>query len=244
MNQLRVYQTIMTHILLIVHIIAGFTALAAGFIAIITQKGKGWHIWSGRIYYWSMIFVAITAIFLSAVRPNLFLLFISLFSFYLTWSGYRAIRWKNKPLPNDIQIFNKLLVPLFFLTGIVMVALSLATLSGIVQYQLLQQSSIVLLVFGMIFAILTARDLSLRIGWISRSKFQWMFDHIQGMLAAYIATFTAFLVVNVTFLPMVVVWLTPTVIGTPLIAYWVRKYKQKFSRSDHLTKHPQKKSPA
>lgn len=234
----------MTHILLIIHIVAGFAALAAGFIAIITKKGNGWHIWSGRIYFWSMVLVSITALFLSVVRPNLFLLFISLFSFYLTWSGYQSIRWKNKPLPAGIHIFNKLLVPLFFVTGVIMIGLSLATLLGVIRHQLLQQSSIVLLVFGMIFAIFTARDLSLRVGWMSRSKFQWMFDHIQGMLAAYIATFTAFLVVNVTFLPMVVVWLAPTVIGTPLIAYWVRKFKQKFSRSDHLTKHSQKKSPA
>lgn len=233
-----------TSILLIIHIIAGFAALATGFIAIITKKGKGWHIRSGRIYFWSMVIVAITALFLSAIRPNLFLLFISLFSFYLTWSGYQAIRWKNKPLPSGIHIFNKLLVPLFFATGVIMIALSLASLSGIVRHQLLQQSSIILLVFGMIFAILTARELAMRFGWISRNKFQWMFEHIQGMLAAYIATFTAFLVVNITFLPMVVVWLGPTVIGTPLIAYWVRKYKQEFNRSTHSSQHSQKKSPA
>lgn len=232
----------MTQILLILHIITGFSALVMGFIAITTKKGKRSHIWSGRIYFWSMIFVAITAIFLSLIRPNLFLLFISLFSFYLTWSGYRTIRWKNKPLPVGIYIFNKLLVPLFFIIGVIMITLSLATLSGIVRYQLLQQSSVILLVFGIIFTTLTVRDLSLRLGWISRNKFQWMFDHIQGMLAAYIATFTAFLVVNVTFLPMIVVWLAPTVLGTPLIAYWIRKYKQKFSRSGHSTKRSKRKA--
>lgn len=233
----------MIHVLLIIHIIAGFAALATGFVAIITQKGKGWHIRSGRIYFWSMIVVAVTAVFLSVVQPNLFLLFISLFSFYLSWSGYRAIRWKNNPLPGSIHVFNKLLVPLFFLTGIIMIGLALTIMSGIVRHQLLQQASVILLVFGMIFAAFTGRDLALRIGWLTRSKFQWMFDHIQGMLAAYIATFTAFLVVNVTFLPMVVVWLTPTVIGTPLIAYWVRKYKQKLTQSGPSTKRSQKKSP-
>ena len=125
-----------------------------------------------------------------------------------------------------------------------MIGLSLATLYEIVRYQLLQQSSVILLVFGILFTILTARDLALQIGYIQKSKFQWMFNHIQGMLAAYIATFTAFLVVNVTFLPGIIVWLTPTVVGTPLIAYWVRKYKQKFNRADHSTTHSQKKSPA
>lgn len=233
----------MTLAFLIIHIIAGFAALVTGFTAIITKKGAGWHVRAGRIYFWSMVLVAITALFLSAVRPNLFLLFISLFSFYLTWSGYRAIRWKNKPLPRIIHIFDRLFVPLFFGTGIIMIALSVGATFEIFQSSLLQKTKIILLVFGIIFAALTGRDLALRTGWLNRSKFQWMFDHIQGMLAAYIATFTAFLVVNVTFLPMVVVWLAPTVIGTPLIAYWVRRYKRKFSQPGQSTKRKQKKSP-
>lgn len=217
----------MVKALLVLHIIAGFAALLTGFIAIATTKGKGWHIIAGRIYFWSMLGVAVTAVFLSIIRPNLFLLFISLFSFYLTWSGYRAIRWKNDPLKGIIRIIDHLLVPLLFLTGLMMIILSLAAMVGIIKAELLQKTKIILLVFGIIFVALTGRDLALRMGWLTRNKFQWMYDHIQGMLAAYIATFTAFLVVNVTFLPMVVVWLAPTVVGTPVIAYWIRKYRRK-----------------
>lgn len=234
----------MTHAFLIIHVIAGFAALVTGFIAIATKKGKGWHVRAGRIYFWSMILIAITALVLSIVRPNLFLLFISLFSFYLTWSGFRAIRWKNEPLKGIIRIFDRLLVPLFFVTGITMMMLSLTAMGGITQSSLLQKTKIILLVFGIIFTALTGRNLAMRIGWLAKSKFQWMFDHIQGMLAAYIATFTAFLVVNVTFLPMVVVWLAPTVVGTPLIAYWVRKYKRKFNRSGSSAKRSQQKTTA
>ncbi|MEL7833425.1 hypothetical protein [Fodinibius sp. Rm-B-1B1-1] len=234
----------MIHIFLVIHIIAGFAALVTGFIAITTQKGKGWHIYSGRLYFWSMIIVAITAIILSAVRPNLFLLFISLFSFYLTWSGYRAIRWKNNPLPGIAHIFDRLLVPLFFAAGIAMIGLALGAIFELLHHPLLQKTKIIILVFGIIFAALTGRDLALRIGWLVKTKFQWMFEHIQGMLAAYIATFTAFLVVNVTFLPMAVVWLAPTVIGTPVIAYWVRKYKRKFNRPNPSSKQSGKKNPA
>lgn len=222
----------MTQVILIIHILAGFTALVTGFVAITTQKGKRWHIRSGRIYFWSMILVAISAVSLSIIRPNIFLLFISLFSFYLTWSGYRAIRWKNKPLSDIAHIFDRLLVPLFFAAGIAMIAISLGAVLKIVQNPLLQETKTILLVFGIIFAVFTGRDLALRIGWLNQSKFQWMFNHIQGMLAAYIATFTAFLVVNVTFLPTAIVWLAPTAIGTPVIAYWVRKYKQKFKPKD------------
>jgi len=233
----------MTHLLLIIHIIAGFASLVTGFVAIVTPKGKRWHVRAGRIYFWSMILVAITALMLSMIRPNLFLLFISLFSFYLTWSGYRAIRWKNRSLTGFVRFFDHLIVPLFFATGNIMIALSLTATLEITQ-SLLPKTKMILLVFGIIFTALTGRELALRIGLLARSKFQWMFDHIQGMLAAYIATFTAFLVVNVTFLPMVVVWLAPTVIGTPLIGYWVRTYKRTFSRSGSSAKHSGKERPA
>ncbi len=51
------------------------------------------------------------------------------------------------------------------------------------------------------------------------------------MMAAYIATTTAFVVVNLSQqLPDafgILVWFAPTAIGTPLIFYWVNKYKQK-----------------
>jgi len=44
------------------------------------------------------------------------------------------------------------------------------------------------------------------------------------MLGGYISTCTAFLVVNFTEVQYpVLVWLLPTIIGTPLIAYWTRK---------------------
>jgi hypothetical protein len=45
----------------------------------------------------------------------------------------------------------------------------------------------------------------------------------------YIATVTAFSSVNFTFLPSVVSWLWPTVIGTPLIFLLVRRYRTQFA---------------
>ena len=45
------------------------------------------------------------------------------------------------------------------------------------------------------------------------------------MMGSYIAAMTAFIVVNNTILPEIVAWLLPTVIVTPLIIKWSRKYK-------------------
>ena len=50
------------------------------------------------------------------------------------------------------------------------------------------------------------------------------------MLAAYIATVTAFSVVNFDFLPPIIRWLWPTIVGTVGIVIWTRYYRKKFTR--------------
>ena len=47
------------------------------------------------------------------------------------------------------------------------------------------------------------------------------------MVGTYIASITAFLVVNNTILPGLVVWLAPGVLLTPLIFYWININKAK-----------------
>ncbi|WP_282935559.1 DUF2306 domain-containing protein [Paenibacillus sp. RC67] len=65
---------------------------------------------------------------------------------------------------------------------------------------------------------------SQRAGWLSR--------HIGGMLGSYIGIITAVLVVNghhipgLNQLPVLVIWLLPTIIGTPIIIMVGRKYKR------------------
>jgi hypothetical protein len=46
------------------------------------------------------------------------------------------------------------------------------------------------------------------------------------MLGSYIASVTAFLVVNNTILPPMIAWLLPTAAVTPLIVTWSRKHKK------------------
>jgi hypothetical protein len=61
----------------------------------------------------------------------------------------------------------------------------------------------------------------------------WWFRHLSAMLGACIAATTAFLVVNaqVAGLPRtsMIVWLAPTLIGTPAIAVWTAYYKRRFA---------------
>jgi hypothetical protein len=52
-----------------------------------------------------------------------------------------------------------------------------------------------------------------------------------GMIAAYIAAMSAFSAVNLNYewMPTVVQWLWPTLIGTPLLMRWIASYKRKFN---------------
>jgi hypothetical protein len=47
------------------------------------------------------------------------------------------------------------------------------------------------------------------------------------MVGAYIAAVSAFSVVNLMFLPPIVRWLWPTVIGVPLLILTTNRYKKK-----------------
>jgi hypothetical protein len=61
-------------------------------------------------------------------------------------------------------------------------------------------------------------------------KQAWWFTHMTRMLSAYIATVTAFSVVNFRFLSPVARWLWPTMLGTLIITIWTRYYRKKFDR--------------
>ena len=60
--------TVVLGSLLFLHVAAGFTALLPGFGALLTRKGQRYHLWSGRVYFWSMALVAGTALPLAVLR--------------------------------------------------------------------------------------------------------------------------------------------------------------------------------
>jgi uncharacterized membrane protein len=196
-----------------IHILSGFTALFSGFIAIVAQKGKKVHKITGLTFFISMIMVCVSAILISLMKDNRFLLHIGIFSFYLVYSGYRSV--KNKSLIPSIMDWVLLLTA--FVNCLVMV----------------WSGQLVLIVFGLLGASLAAQDAKLFYDIIKQNeilKNKWLLRHISMMLGGYIATFTAFIVVNISLqsLPWLP-WLLPTIVGTPLIAYWTKKYQPKKS---------------
>lgn len=204
-------------ILLIIHIIAGSTGLFTGTITIIRTKGDKTHVLVGKFFFYGMLLNAIAGFIMSIMHENLFLLIIAVFSFYLTATGQRFLSLKKldkgqKPKSIDWIITSTMIIfALFFIVYGILLLLSHNNFGT------------VLLVFGMISLLMSRKDMAMYRGKI-KFKNYWLLLHIQRMIGAYIAALTAFLVVNNTYLPAIVAWLMPTVIVTPLIFYWSRKY--------------------
>ena len=61
----------------------------------------------------------------------------------------------------------------------------------------------------------------------------WWFRHMSAMLGACIAATTAFLVVNAPQAGFsrgaLIVWLAPSIIGTPVTAIWTAYYRRRFA---------------
>ncbi len=199
-------------ILLILHIVCGYTALSFGAVVMFKKKGNVLHKRIGKIFYVSMLGVSFSAFYLSIVRDIPFLLYVGIFVLYQNYSGYRSI--KNKGLnPSALDVV------------IVLGALVNAVI-------MLWTANPILIVFGSISLLLVYSDFRIYyLLWKKREikKMTWLSRHIGMMVGAYIGAITAFLVVNIqtSAIPSWVVWLAPTALLVPLMRYWNWKYTVK-----------------
>ncbi|MEN3369156.1 MAG: hypothetical protein V7609_1299 [Verrucomicrobiota bacterium] len=203
---------------LIIHILFGSVALFVAPAAMLTRKGGLWHRRWGKMFFWAITGVAITAVLLSLIRSGLFFLLVALFSFYLALTGYRVLYRKTpqqRPAKVDwAAVFTMLLG-------------SLALVAYGIYLMLTSSFGIVAMVFGVIGLLLALSDLR-DFRHHPADKMAWWYSHMARMLAAYIAAVTAFSVVNFKFLPPLPRWLWATVAGTVGIVIWRRYYQRKF----------------
>lgn len=208
-------------ILLGVHIAAGVVALVAGLGALSTEKGGDRHRRFGRFYVRSMAVVVGTVPLLLVVDPTdfvrQFLVLVAIFSGYLVFSGYRALT-RKRPSADPERID-------WVATGLVVLAslglggwgLALVLTGGRPGESGI---GIVMAVFGVLGTGFGLADLR-RFRTPTRQD-PWVAQHLSRMIGGYIATVTAVSVVNLAgLLPNVVAWLWPTVVGVPLIWYFL-----------------------
>ncbi len=210
-----------------IHVAAGFVALFMAPAAMLTQKGGTSHRRWGKIYFWAMAAVAITAtVLVLAFGAPFFLFLIAIFSFYLALTGYRVL-YRKRPLAGDGPI----------LLDWAASCIALAGGFGLVAWGALlfrgggdaQGFAPVPIALGTLAILTAGGDLRSFIRPPTEKNF-WWFRHMRGMLTAYIATVTAFSAVNFGFLPVVVRWLWPSVAGALGLTVWVRYYKRRFAK--------------
>jgi hypothetical protein len=198
------------------HIVAGALSLLCSLIAVTARMANWphrWHVLSGQVYTYAMWAIFLTVIPLTLIyKHNLFLLVVGIFSAYLATAGWRYAK-NRKGTP---QLLDWVLVGVMSITAVVMMAYGIWLLTKGVGL------GIVMMVFSVIAGLLASQDiLSMRQGGLTGKA--RIARHLTMMLAGTIAVITAALVVQVKFDPAFVVWIAPTLVITPLIAYWRRK---------------------
>jgi uncharacterized membrane protein len=216
--------TSLLKIMLILHIISGFTALTCGLFSMLNKKGARNHRLTGKLFFYGMTGVFVTATFLSIAKNIPFLFMVGFFSYYLTCSGYRALYLKKlhlqqQPAPLDWVIS---------VTGMVS-GLALATFS---YFWFTQRGmwGAVPLSFGVFCFLSGWKDLR-RFYHRPDNKQHWFFSHGSRMGGAFAATVTAFIVVNVKIGSLSwLLWILPGV----LIGLWLNvilsRYRKLFNQ--------------
>ena len=207
--------------LLLLHIAGGTVGLISGTIAASVHKGTPGHKLSGKFFFWGMLVASIAALLLSNLpdHHNIFLFAVGGFTFYMISSGYRIVFLKRKGMKSfsiiDYTIF-------LFGAGFGVFLLYM----GIYNIINGNNFGMVPCVFGFVCIGFAKNDYIM----IFRNvpvKEIWIHSHIVRMMGAMIASYTAVLVVNVKMEPNWVLWLAPTLVGTFLITFFIRKYAPK-----------------
>jgi uncharacterized membrane protein len=210
------------------HILAGASLLLNGFLAYLLRKGGKGHRLVGLIYFWSMAWIFISAILLiSFVRFNFFLLVIGVFSFYLSFSGYRVIKRKKAGQETLIDWSAAII------TMIAGIAIVVYGSLGYFRSGQIGPFVILCLFFG-VFTFLTALA-DVRI--FQQQEFQqkkwWMKHHLRAMSGSYIAGITAFSVQmgsryllhwDLNWL----LWVLPAIIGFPIVRMLRKRYQARY----------------
>jgi uncharacterized membrane protein len=211
--------------LLGLHVAAGATAFVFAPLALATRKGGRAHRRWGKVYFWAMLIVAVSAIVLSAYRPILFLALVAVFSFYAAFYAYRVLGMKDLVRGGKAGWLD------WFAAAVTIVcSLALAGF-GIFRPAMVSNMGVVPVIFGLLGTSLGARRIY---GFLHppSDRMFWWYEHLQGMIGSYIAAWTAFSAVTLSrFIGTTwIVWLWPTVVGVPAISLTTAYYRRKFAQ--------------
>lgn len=202
-------------VLLYAHIAFGSISLLVGLYVLLAKKGDKTHKQIGNIFYFAMLLSSLISLQMAILHPNYFLFAVGIFTLYLLLSGKRYLKIKTL---TDVKIIDRILSILMLLFSIAFIILGA---NNIYHNNLF---GIVFLVFGGLGLLNVYQDLTYFKGQAKTKNFG-LVTHLQRMIGSYIATTTAFLVVNNHILPDILAWLLPTICFVPLQIIWTQKYR-------------------
>lgn len=202
-------------ILLFVHIVGGSLSLLSGAYILLTRKGGKKHSRLGNVYFICMLTASLVALPMSYIHPNYFLFIIGVFTSYMLISGKR---YQTKKTVAHVTAVDWILTLVMLVFGLLFVGF------GAFNMYKSNYFGIVFLVFGSIGLLFVYQD---KLNFTGKSPIEnyGLTTHLQRMTGSYIASATAFLVVNNNILPSIIAWLLPTILLVPLIVSWTKKYK-------------------
>ena len=187
-------------ILLALHVLGGGVALLVGPIPMLARKGGALHRKAGLVFCAALGCSSVLAFALALTVGNEVLLTIAVLTAFLIFTGLRATRFRRGARPAAADDAAGLL---------------LACFGGWLLWRSVSPLDVAGVFFGAGSLLLAARHRQT----LRAARPDWLLAHIAGMGGAYLATMTAFIVVNLSFLPRPVTLIVPTVIGSMLITW-------------------------
>ncbi len=216
---------------LIIHVVLGSVSLLTGLGAILFRNKVKTHRPFGKVYFWCMTFVFITAFYISIYRENVFLFFVSVFTYYSAITAYRSLSLKKLHLDQKPHWIDWAIEGVFGTMHCLFILFAVYIfIKGNVAFGSI---SFVFGVIGLRGNISNIMRLRKKLTY----KNYWLLAHIGGMLGSYIGAFTAFVVNNNRWIgaPDVLVWLGPTVLLVPLMIFELRKHEKKAGKFEAKT---------
>lgn len=207
-------------IFIYIHAFFGCVGLITGIASIIVKKGRLNHRRLGKWFSWSMIISSVISLVIARMpnHINTFLFLIGIFTIYMVLAGNTALTFKsvNKTKAN---LTDKLVSGIMALSALLMIGFGV---NGLINGY---SHSILFLFFGIIGLFLPYGDYKLFKTTLENRKL-WLINHLSRMLGALIASVTAFIVAGMH-QDTLWAWITPSVLGTVYIIYWIKKTKGK-----------------
>jgi hypothetical protein len=227
-----------------VHVIFGFTGLAAFWVPVFAKKGGINHVRFGKIFVYSayVVLTGSTIVLTTRVagllgqgihpaeQPDryaffVFLGYLTFVTFFMVRHGMTVLRHKRDPAAVR-SAFN-----LFLSYGAIAASAALITFAVVFS----PSSMIVLLALSPI-GLATGSGALRYMSNPPVSPRAWMYEHLGAMFGAGIAFHTAFAVfgsaqlfdLGLTGWAAVIPWVAPAAIGIPATAIWTRRYRRKF----------------